>query len=148
MDYQEVFARLRSFENKKVGVGATAEEIKQAEKALEVRLPDSYKAFLREFGWAAIGPYEVYGLGPDVPSYLHLVEVAKSDQRSWDIPPHLVPFYNDGADNMDCFDARHYEGGECPIVVWYHELGSDQDLEVEHPNFASWLSERIDMGWG
>jgi hypothetical protein len=144
MDYQEIAVRLRNLENKEVGVGALLEEIERAEQKLGVRLPNSYKTFLREFGWAAVGPYEVYGLGSNVPSHLHLIEIAKNDQHDWDIPLYLVPFYNDGASNIDCFDTRRFEDEECPVVVWYHELGASQEPQDSHENFISWLAEHIE----
>ncbi len=144
MRYQEVFARIRSLRDVEFGAGALPEEIAQAESHLGTRLPDSYRAFLREFGWVTIGPYEIYGVGADVPAHLDLVEMAKSDQQDWDIPIYLIPFYNDGASNIDCFDTRRFEGGECPIVTWYHELGAFQEPQDTHRDFLSWLEEILE----
>jgi cell wall assembly regulator SMI1 len=43
--------RLREYSDREFGSGATREEIASAEQSLGVRLPNSYRAFLKKFGW-------------------------------------------------------------------------------------------------
>ena len=50
----EMFSRIDSLVKQECGAGATDREIADAERALGVRFPESYKAFLSRFAWAQI----------------------------------------------------------------------------------------------
>ena len=138
--------RLRSCREAEFGRGATPQEIEQAEEQLGVRLPGSYKAFLRHFGWASLEGLELYGLGEDVPAYLDLVKVTSSERAQMRprLPSRLVPLMNDGAGNHYCLDVASSEQGETPVVFWDHNLGESQDPEYVAPNLGAWLSEELD----
>jgi hypothetical protein len=73
MSIEEMRERIKAFDDKDCGHGATANEIGEAENALSVVFPQSYHRFLREFGWARFSHQELYGLGSDVPAYLEIV---------------------------------------------------------------------------
>lgn len=143
MTFEEVTQQLRSLATAHVGNGATSDEIAEAERALRVVLPRSYKLFLREFGWGGAGHWELYGLGPDVPPYLQLVEMTVSERTEM-MPPlllHLIPIMNDGGGNLFCLDTSRYgPDQECPVVLRDHETGTAEDLSR---SFLSWLDDCI-----
>ena len=142
----ELIRRLRSCQEAEFGRGATPQEIERAEEQLGVRLPESYKAFLRHFGWASLEGLELYGLGEDVPAYLDLVKVTLSERTQMRprLPRRLVPLMNDGAGNHYCLDAASSEQGQRPVVFWDHNLGESQDPEYVAPDLETWLSEELD----
>ena len=52
-----------------------------------------FRSFLRRFGWARVGPVEIFGLGRDVPRHLDLVKIALSERTEMEphLPPELLP---------------------------------------------------------
>lgn len=144
--YEEVATALRSHPDAEFGAGATGLDINQAEDHLQVVLPAEYKRFLREFGWAYVpGAGEVYGLGTDVVWHRDLVRVTLSERTEMRprVPPYLVPILNDGGGNHYCLDTRPGADGECPVLLWDHELGEDQEPYVEARNFSLWLANLL-----
>ncbi len=141
----ELVRRLHSLREAEFGQGATAREIKLAEEQLGIEFPDSYKAFLGQFGWASKDGLELYGLGKDVPAYLDLVTVTLSERTEMRpyLPRSLVPLMNDGAGNHYCLDVECGEQGECPVVFWDHTLGESQDPEHVARDLETWLSEKL-----
>jgi cell wall assembly regulator SMI1 len=128
------------------GDGASEAEIRAAELRLGVRLPGAYRDFLREFGWAAAGPFEFFGLGPSIPPYLDLVATTLEERTLYRpyIPWHLVPLLNDGFGNHYCLDTSQMNAGECPVVFWNHELDESQTPEPVADNYEMWLVGLLD----
>lgn len=146
MGYPEVSARFRVLSEGVHGKGASAEETEQAGGELGVLLPESYKAFLGEFGWGSFAHWEVHGLGSDdVPPYLDVVRVTLDERRDLLLPSHLVVILNDGGGGLHCLDTSSLVAGEGPVVFWDHEEGKDQLPAPEANGFLSWLSERMDL---
>ncbi|WP_297030391.1 SMI1/KNR4 family protein [Thermogutta sp.] len=127
--------------DKSVGVGASPDDIRVAEATLGVSFPESYRAFLRRYGWAVIGFNEFYGLGADVPHHLHLIRNTLVERTTMEprIPHSLVPVLNDGAGNHYCLATERMVNGECPVVFWDHEQGPNQDPITEGESFAEWI---------
>ncbi|MDP8944134.1 MAG: SMI1/KNR4 family protein [Actinomycetota bacterium] len=149
MRYEDVRERLLLCAAER-GQGAIAEEIERAERELDVILPDGYRSFLRELGWAAIGHHEIYGLGAEVPYHLDLIRVTMSERTEALplTPPWLVPVMNDGAGNLHCLDTSRLRHGECPVVFWDHELGEAQVPDDVAEDLPSWLAALLDEGGG
>ena len=147
MSINKMFDRIDALVKKQCGSGATDREIADAERALGVRFPQSYKAFLSRFGHAQIYYDTLYGLGPDVPEGYGLVRSTFSERYEAQplIPQHLVPIMNDGAGNNYCLDTSKLHGGECPVVFWDHEHedGSEQTPNQVSSSFDRWLIDRI-----
>src|SRR5207247_2644874 len=94
-------------------------EIVEAEDLLGVAIPPSFGSFLRDFGWISAGPWEIFGLGNDVPHWLALVSITISERTEAHrpLPHHLLPFVNDGGGNLYCLDtAQVTENEEAPVV--------------------------------
>lgn len=96
-----------------------ADIIREVEKRLEVRLPQSYKCFLRDFGAGNFGSQEIYGIVsaefnavaiPDV-MWLTLNERTNSG-----LPYELIPVYYDGGESYYCIDTSEIRDDESPIV--------------------------------
>ena len=111
-----------------------------------MRLPASYVAFLERFGWACVGPNEVFGLGCGVPFHLDVLNITKWE-RNEAIPSmsaHLVPILNNGAGDHYCLDTASQKDGECPVVFWGYEARRGQSPQYVAPSFAAWLASMLD----
>jgi len=134
------------FADKDCGKGASAQELAEFEGRFGVTLPESYKDFLRRYGWARFSHQEIYGLGPDVPAHLQLTRNTHSERFDMAprLPPSLVPIMNDGAGNHYSLRTDQSVNGECPVVLWNHELGPEQELAPVSSTFRQWLLALLD----
>jgi len=145
--YSEIESLLKHLPGFEHGVGASAEQIRHAERQLGVAFPAEYREFLANLGWADSITAEIYGLGPDVPPWLDLVRVTLSE-RSEMVPrlPHsLLPIHNDGAGNHICIDTSSGSRREsAPIVFWSHAAGERQTPVKIADGFFDWLADTLE----
>jgi hypothetical protein len=130
------------------GRGATEAEVVDAESRIGP-LPSDFRQFLRKFGWATLGHYEIYGLGHDVPEYLDLARMTLAERQEPSVPLRgtYVCIMNDGGGNLLCFDSDQVRAGTAntvPLLLWDHELDVDQTPEVVAESFTSWLKSRLE----
>jgi cell wall assembly regulator SMI1 len=146
MPYEDLSKQLREYPgHKEFGHAAAQADISTAEATLGTKLPESYKAFLREFGWGGVDSWELFGVGRGVPNYLDLVRITESERTLAHphIPAALIPILNDGFGNHYCLDTSALHEGECPVVFWDHEKGTGQKPEVVSPRFDLWLPDML-----
>ena len=146
MGYAELSRRLREYPGRRhLGQGATEADVSNAEAALGTKLPESYRAFLREFGWGGVDSWMLFGVGVGIPKHLDLVHMTESERTEAHphIPTHLIPIMNDGFGNHYCLDTSSLDGGECAVVFWDHEKGARQQPEVVAPKFDVWLLDTL-----
>jgi len=150
MNFNQLRDTLRSYKDGIFGSGATVGDINKAEHVLGVRFPNSYNAFLMEFGWGGIRPIVLYGLGADIPDYLDLVQVTLSEREDMEpaLHKHLVPLLNDGFGNHYCLDTSKMSEGECPVVFWDHEEDEEQEPEIVSESFVEWFADEIENSEG
>jgi hypothetical protein len=143
MTFDELAALLERNPSKSLGQGVSELEIDTASAQLGVKLAGGYRLFLRRFGWGGVGSIELFGLGADVPPYLSLTAMTRSEREEMSpaLPVHLLPLMNDGGGNLYCLDSR--SAGEPPVVFWDHTLGAQQEPMQVAPNFIEWLAERV-----
>lgn len=146
MNFDDIVLRLGDFNHQSLGSGVDEVSILRAETVLEVTLPNSYKEFLRRFGWGGVGNWELFGLGSDVPEYLDLIQMTLSERQDMRprVPLYLVPLMNDGFGNHYCLDTSKVVGNDCPIVFWNHELPENQEPAFVSVGFLDWLSGLLD----
>jgi hypothetical protein len=140
--FDELAVLLNGHPSRCVGAGASEAEIEQAERELNVLIKGDFRRFLRTFGWGGVGPLELYGLGSDVPSYLNLVQITKSEHSEMmpKLARELLPLMNDGGGNLYCLDTASEE----PVIVfWDHEGSESQQPETVASDFVAWMSEMI-----
>ncbi len=148
MTMNESFAtlsqRLEQREDVDLGRGATPDELREAEVALNLRFKGSYRSFLERFGWGEVGHFEVYGLGAGRPNFLDLIKVTRSERSEATpaLPVHLLPIMNNGGGSHYCLDTQ--SGDEPQVVFWDHEQGADQKPVQEAVDFSAWLGELLD----
>ncbi len=123
---------------------ASTDEIARLEQLLSVRLPASYKRFLREYGGGGVGDRGVSGIedGDAVNSYGGTVFGDTNRCRSeHGLPASLVVicFYDD--EICWCLDTAAFQGEECPVVS-YDVFHRQVDRTIA-PDFASFMTERL-----
>jgi hypothetical protein len=144
MTFNELSELLEKTPAKSFGQGVSDMEINTASAELGVDLTGGYRLFLKRFGWGGVGSIELFGLGVDVPPYLSLTAMARSEREevSPALPAHLIPLMNDGGGNLYCLDSR--VSGEPPVVFWDHTVGEQQEPARVAADFTTWLAERVE----
>jgi len=148
MTFHELAELLEKNPSKSFGRGVAEAEINTASARLGVSLTGSYRLFLQRFGWGGVGSLELFGLGADVPPYLSLTAMTRSEREEMSpaLPKHLIPLMNDGGGNLYCLDSR--TAGEPPIVFWDHTAGEQQEPAQVASDFVTWLAERVEREAG
>jgi SUKH superfamily protein len=144
MTFNELSELLESKPTKSFGQGVSDVEIDTVSAELQVVLTGGYRLFLKRFGWGGIGSIELFGLGVDVPSYLSLTAMTRSEREEMSpaLPVHLIPLMNDGGGNLYCLDSQG--AGEPPVVFWDHTAREQQEPARVASDFTTWLAERVE----
>lgn len=94
---------------------ADEKRILEIEGLLEVKLPNSYKWFLKEYGHGGINGFDILGNGlAPLPSCVR----ATLNWRKHGLPKNFVVLEDTETDWMYCIDTSKMENGECPVVDW------------------------------
>ena len=116
--------------------GVSESEIKNAMKSLSVTFPDSYKAFLIDFGGGDVGGEIIFGITNNEEDD---VAIITQMERSQGLPDNLIiiGFWND---TLVCLDTGKMSNGECPVV----EVSDDySEAEVIADTFGEFLFEYL-----
>lgn len=138
-----------------IGTPSTPGRVAAAEKALGVKLPESYKQFLLTCGSADIENEEIFGLDPeDHPSDFvqSTLFMRKAEDFKW--PDHMLVIAADGRGGDFCLDVSKIKGDDCPVVYHDHELDEiDEEsgaitpsFEKVKPTFAAWVKQIAKTG--
>ncbi len=144
---ENIFQRiLHESPSNTLGKGVSDQEILHAENELGINLPESYKNFLKRFGYA-YWPEIIYGLEDNLLPSDNIVNANKSERMDVvpQLPIHLAAFSPDGWGNHYCMDTSRWTGDECLIVFWNHEKDEDQNVDITHSSFLEWLSNKIEL---
>ena len=102
--------------------GVEEDKIKDIEVKLNVNFPESYKNFLRKYGYGAAYGREVLGSGKsEVPSVV--AETLRF--RKLGLPEQYVVIQN--CDEwIYCLDTDNMKNEECPVISWDRNEGFDR----------------------
>lgn len=104
-----------------IGEGVSDAEIQNAEDALGVRLPSSYRTFLQKYGWIHFAGIPIVGLVSREDSAREVAGLVEENLRlraEKRLPKHLIWFSEDGADFQFMFDTNSQDGAEHRIIIW------------------------------
>ena len=96
----------------------SADEILKVEKKLKVIFPESYKAFLTEFGAGDIGGEIIFGIVKNTRKNkdINMVKITQMEHE-YKMPKYMVViYYNESDDCLYCLDTSKMKNGECPVV--------------------------------
>jgi cell wall assembly regulator SMI1 len=139
MTLQDIEHELAAFTESEFSGGASEADVQEAENALGVHFPFQYRQFLLHFGSGFASSEEFVGLGG--PSHLNVVWLTnKLRGREGGFPSWLIPIHTDGYGNYDCLDiTRRDQNGECPVIQWLHDGGTNPSYAVLGASFNEWL---------
>ncbi len=143
----DIIQRLLSLDGIERGDGVTAAEISSAETELGLTIPPDYRLFLQKIGWLGIAGQEIWGLGPDLPPYIHLVAATKSWRANemMGLPAHVLPFEEDGGGNLLVLDCSLVGISASPVFFWDHEVGPGQQPDAFCESLAEQLNKYISI---
>lgn len=117
-------------------VGGVSEgAIENAMKTLSVVFPESYKAFLADFGGGDAGGEIIFGITNNEEDD---IVIATQQERSKGLPQNLavIGFWED---TLICLNTDKMNNGECPVV----EVDEDYCEEVIANTFGKFLYEYL-----
>lgn len=102
--------------------------VKNAEIALAIKFPKTYRHFLLVKGSGGVGSDLIFGMGsrdkefsgpiPEVTAYHVVWSNLDERNRKWH-PDFLISIYDLGEGTTYCLDlSQMNKDGECPVVVW------------------------------
>lgn len=129
------------------GTGASEDLIRDCEKTLNIRFPDSYRCFLNDFGWGYFGSLElIAGLGTDIPPEwergANVLNVVTDERRGrMRFPMDVIPICQNGAGDWYALDCRSRLDDECPVVFISHEQAASAGFQpiARAESFAEWI---------
>jgi hypothetical protein len=89
--------------------------IAEAERALAVDFPTSFKEYLAKWGWISFGPNQYMGLGTKIQS---VVETTRYVRQALGLPVHFLVVCDHEGDEYVCLDTQAMKDGECRVVIW------------------------------
>ena len=91
------------------------EAVTAAEAALGVMFPESFREYLRRWGWLSFGPNEYQGLSSTTHN---VVATTQRVRQLRGLPSSFVVVCDHEGDEYVCLDTALFQGGECPVVIW------------------------------
>lgn len=118
-----------------VGWPQAEADIVRAEEALSVKFPESFREYLRRWGWISFGANEYMGLGRSTQS---VVAETESIRRIRALPASLVVVTDHEGDEYVCLETSLMKNGECPVVIW--DSPSQSISRPRAPTFDQFLA--------
>lgn len=108
--------------------GKTEEEIKKAEKMLDVKFSSQCKEFYKKYGYLSFFGNEIFGIDPDDDSGIlegNSVAYALNDRTELGLPNEWIPIYNFEDGNMAYLDYSFLNSENEPrvIMAFYNGTG-------------------------
>ena len=151
---EDAVAKVNTYSGRKHFVGGRdAQAIEDAESALAVRFPPSYRAFLKELGAGSIRGREIYGIldgdyhNSAVPDGIWLTLQERQDSG---LPESLVIVYGTGDGDYVAIDtSKQGTNGENPMVLWSPGSSApDGDLQQVSADFGTFFLELVKEATG
>jgi hypothetical protein len=114
---------------------ASAAAIERVERTLGCRLPRSFREFLQMTGGGGLAHFWVSGASDENGggSVVCDTQVYRED---FGLPAHLVVIQKDPDDNEPfCLDTSRFDGGECPVVLYYFTSGKTEHVADDFASF-------------
>ncbi|KWW21736.1 hypothetical protein AS888_04295 [Peribacillus simplex] len=118
--------------------GVSEDKVEETENKLQVPLPESYKWFLRNYGYGGLFGLRIIGYGFAGPA---VVDATKGHQKYYDLLDGLVVI-EDIDEFAYCLDTNKMKNGECPVITWDNQEGYGRKLA---DNFLDYFIERLEL---
>ena len=121
--------------------------ITEAERALGLRFPPTYRTFLARLGCGNIGGLEVFGLlhsdfeHSGIPDAVWVTCRRRVDAG---LPQELILVEDVGDGSYCAIDTMQLnERGEAPVIVWMPGADNDRFRQVSDPDFGAFLYREL-----
>ena len=125
--------------------GASDHDIANAEEALGIKFPPSYRRFLESLGAGRFGDQTFFGVvGPEGDHALDVVTRTRDQREHGNLPAtHIIvgPYGREAFFGFDCADRRNNE--ECPVAEIPRDYGDIQEPNFFELDFGSFMLARI-----
>lgn len=147
--YRRTEALIAGTSRARFGNGAPEHVIADAERHLGVSFPPTYRWWLRRYGGGYLGGCALQGLfpvpiearDPDYPPVGDVVETARLNSESGELPEHLLEILSYDGDEVYYLDtSRSGADGEYPIICRYAGDPEPQDVA---PDFLTFLEREL-----
>jgi len=128
--------------------GAKSEElIRQAENALDLRFPPTYRAFVSRFGCGGLRGYEFYGLidenfvNSGIPNAVWL---ALRDRIDYGLPKSFIPICDTGLGGYYVIDVSQINAdGDSPVIEFWPGAPDPIGKNCIAKDFGEFFCERV-----
>lgn len=117
--------------------GVDGKQIDYVQDTLKLKLPESYKWFLNNFGSGGLYGVDILGVAK---SNIANVVIETESYRVLGMSENLVVI-EDIDEYAYCLDTSNMENNECPVIAWNKQGGLDDYNTAE--NFYEFLSQRL-----
>jgi hypothetical protein len=145
--FQQLARRIAESKRARFGHGVAEDVVRDAERALGVPFPTSYRWWLLRYGSGYLGGHELQGLCPTRLSDREPNEVYVGDivatvllNRECGTPAHLLELLNHDGDDVYSLDCLRSRDGEAPIVC---QPAGSAGYDDAAPSFDAFLLSQL-----
>lgn len=140
MNQKEIENLLLSIDDKIITGGVKNTEIDKMETELDIKLPESYKWFLGQYGQCGVSGTMIYGIAKN---NIHRASISTKDYRDKGLPNSYCVIC-DVDEWVYCLDTSSMINGECPVIDWdiAKGIGIEKYLNFYHFFFTK-ITEEI-----
>ena len=117
--------------------GVDRKQIDYVQDTLKLKLPESYKWFLNNYGSGGLYGVDILGVAK---SNIATVVIETESYRDLGMSENLIVI-EDIDEYAYCLDTSKMESNECPVIAWNKQGGLDDYNTAE--NFYEFLSQRL-----
>lgn len=117
--------------------GVDKKQVDYVQDTLQLKLPESYKWFLTNYGSGGLFGVDILGVAK---SNIASVVIETESYRDLGMSEHLVVIEDIG-EYAYCLDTSNMENNECPVIAWDRQGGLDDYNTAK--NFYEFLSQRL-----
>ena len=110
------------------------------ERSLDISLPESFKAFLLQFGSGGNSSLEIDGIG--INEQTNMISQTIENRKMFNSFHTKLVFFSYGEDWDYCLDTSRMEDGECPVVEF--DYVNDRIIDVA-PGFLDFLVDKFGL---
>jgi len=117
--------------------GVDVKQIDYVQDTLKLKLPESYKWFLNNYGSGGLYGVDILGVAK---SNIATVVIETESYRDLGMSENLIVI-EDIDEYAYCLDTSKMVNNECPVIAWNKQGGLDDYNTAE--NFYEFLSQRL-----
>ena len=128
------------------------ELIEKGEKYLDIKFPNTFKQYLKDFGSLTFGATEIYGvidedfINSSIPDAIWLT---MKKRKELNLPKQFIEIYEVGEGTEFFLDTSKMKNNECSVVSMYvpnflEDKFTENLLTMEYDNFGDFLLDIIE----